>query len=92
MRNVNPDDPGIPNRPNPTIPPLSNKFQGQHVVAWFHDESIFYAHDHQRRAWFHKDAPILPYIKGKGLSLMIAHAISADYGWLVGRDGSQAAQ
>ena len=58
------------------------------VVVWFHDESIFYAHDQQGKWWFHKDAPAKPYAKGKGHSLMVAVYMSADFGWLTSRDGT----
>ncbi|KAJ7188444.1 hypothetical protein C8R46DRAFT_879250 [Mycena filopes] len=37
---------------------------GKPVVLWFHDESIFYAHDRKKKSWFHKDAPAQPYKKG----------------------------
>ncbi|THU86019.1 hypothetical protein K435DRAFT_923964 [Dendrothele bispora CBS 962.96] len=57
---------------------------GKRVVLWFHDESIFYAHDRRRRAWYHKDGPIKPYKKGEGVSLMIADFVSTDFGWLKG--------
>jgi hypothetical protein len=53
------------------------------VIVWFHDETIFYAHDRRKRLWIHKDAPAKPYAKGDGASLMIAHYVSADFGWLV---------
>jgi hypothetical protein len=44
------------------------------VIAWFYDESVFYAHDRQKQGWFHihKDASAKPYAKGEGASLMIA--------------------
>ncbi|KAF9470849.1 hypothetical protein BDN70DRAFT_998814 [Pholiota conissans] len=55
---------------------------GRRVIVWFHDESVFYAHDRRRRLWVHKDAPAKPYAKGDGASLMFAQFVSADFGWL----------
>ncbi|THU82238.1 hypothetical protein K435DRAFT_823274 [Dendrothele bispora CBS 962.96] len=52
--------------------PRVKQCNGKRVVLWFHDESIFYAHDRRRHAWYHKDGPIKPYKKGEGVSLMIA--------------------
>ena len=66
--------------------------QGRPVVAWFHDESIFYAHDRRKKGWYHKDAPAKPYAKGEGASLMIADFISADFGWLLSKDGKRSAR
>ena len=60
---------------------------GHRVCAWFHDESIFYAHDRRRKSWYHKDASAKPYTKGEGASLMIARYVSADYGFLAAPDG-----
>ncbi|KAJ7165269.1 hypothetical protein C8R46DRAFT_865640, partial [Mycena filopes] len=57
---------------------------GKRVVIWYHDESIFYAHDRHRKSWRHKDASVKPYKKGEGASLMVADFVSADFGWLVG--------
>ena len=58
--------------------------QEKRTVLWYHDESIFYAHDRRRNTWYHKDAPAKPYKKGEGHSLMVADFISAEYGWLRG--------
>ncbi len=56
------------------IPPA-----GQHrTVIWYHD-GIFYAHDHHRKTWYHKDCDAVPYRKGDGLSLMITDYFSADF-------------
>ncbi|KAI0299244.1 hypothetical protein BC826DRAFT_906522, partial [Russula brevipes] len=55
---------------------------GQRVVIWYHDESIFYAHDRRRNTWYHKDCDAIPYRKGEGASLMVADFFSADFGWL----------
>ncbi len=62
---------------------------GKRVVLWFHDESIFYAHDQRRKTWYHKDAAAKPYWKGEGASLMITDFFSADFGWLQSLDGTQ---
>lgn len=59
---------------------------------WFHDETIFYAHDHLRKTWYYKDTSPKPYKKGEGVSLMIANFISADFGWLISLDGGKSAQ
>jgi hypothetical protein len=61
-------------------------------VIWYHDESIFYAHDRRRKSWYHKDADATPYKKGDGASYMVADYFSADFGWLRGRDGSAVAR
>ncbi|KXN85045.1 hypothetical protein AN958_11770 [Leucoagaricus sp. SymC.cos] len=58
----------------------------------FHDLVIFYANDHRCHAWYHKDDPAKPYAKGEGASLMVAHVISPDYGWLESHDGSLSAR
>ena len=61
------------------------------VIAWFHDESVFYAHDRRKKGWYHKDASAKPYAKGEGASLMIADFVSADFGWLTSPDGKRSA-
>ncbi|KAJ7488668.1 hypothetical protein B0H11DRAFT_1720366, partial [Mycena galericulata] len=38
------------------------------VIIWYHDESIFYAHDRHRKSWRHKDTSIKPRKKGEGAS------------------------
>ncbi|KAF7319733.1 hypothetical protein MKEN_00755500 [Mycena kentingensis (nom. inval.)] len=58
-------------------------FAGQHTVIWYHDESIFYAHDRRKSRWVHKSETPTPYTKGEGKSVMIAEYISADYGVLI---------
>jgi hypothetical protein len=65
---------------------------GRHIICWFHDESIFYAHDRRKKSWYHKDAPAKPYAKGDGASFMIADFISADFGWLRSPDGTRSAR
>jgi hypothetical protein len=62
---------------------------GKRVIAWFHDESVFYAHDWWKKGWYHKDASAKPYTKGEGASLMIADFVSADFGWLSSSDRKQ---
>ena len=66
--------------------------QGKRVIVWFHDESIFYAHDRWKKGWYHKDAPAKPYTKGEGASLMVADYVSADFGWLQSPDGTRTAR
>ncbi|CAK5262712.1 unnamed protein product [Mycena citricolor] len=65
---------------------------GTRVVLWYHDESIFYAHDRRRQGWRHKDASVKPYKKGEGLSLMVADFFSADFGWLIGPETKHSAR
>ncbi|PPQ68183.1 hypothetical protein CVT24_005070, partial [Panaeolus cyanescens] len=66
--------------------------EGKEVVAWFHDETIFYAHDRRRKSWYPKDGPAKPYAKGEGVSLMIADFVSANFGWLRSPDNSRNAR
>ncbi|THU99299.1 hypothetical protein K435DRAFT_818623 [Dendrothele bispora CBS 962.96] len=63
---------------------------GKRIIVWYHDETIFYAHDRCRKNWFHKDASAKPYAKGDGHSFMIADYVSADFGWLRSLDGRSA--
>src|SRR5258708_9736590 len=56
----------------------------RHTVVWFHDESIFYAHDDQKCYWVHDSETAKTYAKGEGPSVMVADFVSADYGWLKG--------
>ncbi|KAF8158141.1 hypothetical protein B0H34DRAFT_807729 [Crassisporium funariophilum] len=65
---------------------------GRRVIVWFHDKSIFYAHNRRKRGWYHKDAPAKPYAKGEGSSLMIADYVSADFGWLRSKNGRRSAR
>ncbi|KAJ7445275.1 hypothetical protein FB451DRAFT_1412795 [Mycena latifolia] len=64
--------------------PIHNEFTetGRRVIIWYHDESIFYAHDRRYSTWYHKDSPAKPYQKGEGHSFMVADYFSADFGWL----------
>ncbi|KAJ7429553.1 hypothetical protein B0H11DRAFT_1767296, partial [Mycena galericulata] len=66
----------------PSLPPGARR-----TVIWYHDESIFYAHDRRRKSWYHKDADATPYKKDDGASYMVADYFSADFGWLRTRDG-----
>ena len=59
------------------------------TVLWFHDESMFYAHNCQKKRWVYKSEKATPYAKGEGHSLMIADFVSADYGWLRSPDGKE---
>ncbi|KAF8903966.1 hypothetical protein CPB85DRAFT_1180931, partial [Mucidula mucida] len=65
---------------------------GKPVIIWFHDKSIFYAHNCRRKSWYHKDGPAKPYRKGEGASLMIADFVSAEFGWLRSPDGTRSAR
>ncbi|KAF7310123.1 hypothetical protein MIND_00385700 [Mycena indigotica] len=64
--------------------------RGCRVIIWYHDESIFYAHDRRRKTWYHKDVNVVPYRKGKGVSYMVADYFSADFGWLHPPTGAHA--
>lgn len=65
---------------------------GQKVVAWFHDESTYYAHDRRQKRWVNILETPVPQPKGEGASLMVADFISADYGWLCSPDGRESAR
>ncbi|KAN0086048.1 hypothetical protein V8E55_007182 [Tylopilus felleus] len=76
-----------PSKPRPpeSLPPCQEDLNPSYyhcLVAWFHDESTFYANDHHAARWVKKDAGATPYTKGEGASLMVADFISADHGWL----------
>ncbi|KAJ3792498.1 hypothetical protein GGU11DRAFT_819019 [Lentinula aff. detonsa] len=45
---------------------------GCQVITWFHNESIFYAHDHEKSMWLQHDQSATPYAKGEGISPMVA--------------------
>lgn len=49
------------------------------VIVWFHDETIFYAHDRRKKGWYHKDASAKPYTKGEGATLMVTDFVSAKF-------------
>jgi hypothetical protein len=74
------------------LPEINGGLPGRRVIVWFHDESIFYANDRQRKSWYHKDTPAKPYAKGEGASLMVADFVSADFGWLQSPDGKRSAR
>ncbi|KAG1750611.1 uncharacterized protein EDB91DRAFT_1244190 [Suillus paluster] len=63
-----------------------------HIVVWFHDESTFYANDCRKVRWEHIEEDALPQPKGEGALLMVAHFVSADYGFLQSPDGKESAQ
>ncbi|KAF9224386.1 hypothetical protein BS17DRAFT_702711, partial [Gyrodon lividus] len=56
-----------------------------------HNESTFYANDRQKMGWVHKSEGAIPQAKGEGASLMVAHFVSANYGWLESLDGKESA-
>jgi hypothetical protein len=60
---------------------------GKRLVVWFHDESVFYAHDRRPSQWVADGASPTPYAKGEGASMMVTDFVSADYGWLRSKDG-----
>ena len=60
-------------------------------MVWYHDESIFYAHDRRKIRWVHVSEMAKPYAKGEGQSYMISDFVSADYGWLCSADGQESA-
>jgi hypothetical protein len=64
---------------------------GHWTIAWFHDESVFYAHDQWHKIWHHKDAPAKLYAKGEGILMMLADFMSMDFGWLQSPDGTRTA-
>ncbi|KAJ7628314.1 hypothetical protein FB45DRAFT_749011, partial [Roridomyces roridus] len=78
--------------PDGSVITLSLPARVRRTVIWYHDESIFYAHDRRQNYWYHKDAPVTPYRKGEGVSFMVADYFSADFGWLRTQDGEPAAR
>ncbi|KAG1741265.1 hypothetical protein EDB19DRAFT_1973104 [Suillus lakei] len=66
--------------------------RSRRVVVWFHNESTFYAHDRRDVCWVHLTEGAVPKPKGEGASLMVAHFVSADYGWLQSVDGKESAR
>ncbi|KAE9383229.1 hypothetical protein BT96DRAFT_790326, partial [Gymnopus androsaceus JB14] len=72
---------------DPTAPGI---LRGRRIIVWFHDETIFYAHDRRRKSWRHKDALPKIYPKGDGPSYMIADYCSQDFGLLRSPDGCSA--
>ncbi|KIK74438.1 hypothetical protein PAXRUDRAFT_169345 [Paxillus rubicundulus Ve08.2h10] len=65
--------------------------QGREVVVWFHDESTFYVNDQRKLRWVHSSEEAVPQPKGERASLMVAHFVSADYGWLQSPNGKESA-
>lgn len=59
------------------------------MVYWYHDESVFSAHDRQKVYWVPKDAKATPEAKGEGATLMVADFVSADHGFLQSPDGKE---
>ncbi|KAJ7170413.1 hypothetical protein C8R43DRAFT_875835, partial [Mycena crocata] len=75
------------------LPEFGPDLPGKHIIVWFHDKSILYAHDRRRKTWYHKDAPAeTVHSGGEGASLMVADFVSAKYGWLLSPDGKRSAQ
>ena len=70
----------------------SSRLTIRNTVVWFHDESTFYAHDRRLQCWFHKTEGPKPRPKGEGISLMVAHFVSADYGYLQSPDTTETAR
>ena len=71
------------------LPEFGPRMPGPEVVVWFHDETIFYAHDHHKKGWYHKDESAKPYVKGEGATLMVADFVSAKFGWLRSHNGTR---
>jgi hypothetical protein len=57
------------------------------VLIWFHDESIFYAHDRRLVRWVHISEHAKPFQKGDGCSVMVANFFCPEWGWLCGTNG-----
>ena len=69
------------------LPEYGPPVQQRRVICWFHDESVFYAHDRRKKEWMYKDATAKPYAKGDVASLMVSDFVSADFGWISSPDG-----
>ena len=74
------------------VPNSESRPDIKNVVVWFHDESTFYAHDRRSQRWVHTTEGPKPQQKGEGISLMVAHFVSADYGYLQSPDGTETAR
>ncbi|KAI0315426.1 hypothetical protein OF83DRAFT_1164795 [Amylostereum chailletii] len=61
------------------------------TVIWFHDESTYYANDRCTVRWVHGGERPVPRTKGEGPSLMVAHFVSWEYGFLESPDGTESA-
>src|ERR1700676_1001628 len=53
---------------------------------------MFYANDHRKLCWAHKNETAVPCPKGEGASLMVSDFVSADYGWLRSPDNTKEAR
>ncbi|PBK93331.1 hypothetical protein ARMGADRAFT_1029997 [Armillaria gallica] len=62
---------------------------GWNIPPPFHDKSTFYAHDCYVLCWVPLGTKPVPYVKGEGASLIIAHFVSANYGWLDAPDNNE---
>ncbi|KAH7930139.1 hypothetical protein BV22DRAFT_1079400 [Leucogyrophana mollusca] len=77
---------------NVTVEDIGAHTPGRRVVVWFHDESTFYANDRRKLRWVHASEGAVPQPKGEGASIMVAHFVSADYGWMESPDGKETAR
>ena len=68
--------------------PIGFPVEGGHfrIILVTHDESTFYAYDHRRNQWSHKDDKAVPQAKGEGQSLMISDFLTSEWGRLVDGD------
>ena len=48
-------------------------------IFWYHDKSVNYAHDHWQHYWVPYHETAVPWLKGKGHSLIVADFVSANY-------------
>jgi hypothetical protein len=83
---------GTKDKPGNIDQPAGASRSGRRVVVWYHDESVFYAHDRRQRRWVPVTENAVPRPKGEGHSLMVADFVSADYGWLRSPDGKKSAR
>ena len=74
------------------LPEFGPAVLGWCIITWFHDESVFYAHNRRKKGWYHKDAAVKPYAKGDGHSSMVTNFVSADFRWLLSFDRKWSAQ
>lgn len=65
---------------------------GRILVAWLHDESIYYANDRRKSHWKDPNDCAKPEAKGEGASLMVSDYVSADFGWLHSPPGVEPAE
>jgi len=61
-------------------------------VVWYHNKSTFYTNDCRQTQWVYLSEIAKPYTKGEGHSLIVAHFVSANYGWLSSSDRTETAQ